>query len=657
MSLPGLVQPNLKKAAFRSSTRVGRLDDAPPPRWGAVPPAKYRSKYPALVKMEKRGLRNAFGNGEAGHSLPLVARRSIEVFPGVQSFDPTFLKYLRELSETLTKEIPVMLDDDKFTPNGVHTGFASLKCVANFGMNPMSYTPVDNREYRRELGLTPGYNPRQAAIVKELWRIAMEEIDITRINVPKLSQGGARRFTFDVQWKLAFAEWLMEPVRFEKVLDAIARDDWEVLANEYEILFITYIQKRGQVDAVGKERTVFDLEYALSGGVKGRSFPADKAVAIDGVQYPDFSAVRLRVIHAGPWAVNVFLQHIFTPVLRSLFRRFPKTFHVNTFSQIESTLEGWYVVGSDVSDYDRSMSHDAIDIPHEVMAEFWDPRLVHASKKLFYSPYYAKPLSVDGDRAEWVGDPTETGAAGQVFAGNRSGHGGTTVFAKLNKVADSLMVIDRFFPVLGRVREMLQWRLHIALINNGDDEEACFKDPGDRETYIKHRTDLKAGHYKVEIEDGHGFSGAVLERKGPTSYKCHARVLTSLTKSWVPERAIGGKHRPFWPIGFLDRGDNLTASSVGRAVWDIQRRTYERILAPKFGGYHDILRDAVAALPLNFGQYSSKDREVLEKPAKLHYKFVADKEIHPDIVNLVTSKIPEDHVYRFVKRYYTGVIH
>jgi len=116
----------------------------------------------------------------------------------------------------------------------------------------MSYTPVDNSEYRKELGLTPGYTDRQKAIMTELWKLAASHIVVAPVNVPKLSTGGMRRFSSDVQWKLAFAEWLFEPDNFERMLNAVASDDWLTLANDFETLYATYIQKRGQVDDVGK---------------------------------------------------------------------------------------------------------------------------------------------------------------------------------------------------------------------------------------------------------------------------------------------------------------------------------------------------------------------------------------------------------------------
>lgn len=642
-------------SAFRMSTASRQVKEELPPRWGRVGPKDYAKTYASLPKMSAAAdrLQTAFGNGAAGHNVPLISRRSLEVMPGVHSFDPLFLQFLRELSEALNAEFVPDLDNEGFTKSGVHTTFDRLRCPAGYFMNPMSYTAVDNSNYREELGLNAGYTPRQRQIAEEVWRLTWAEVEVTPVNVPKLSTGGARRFTFDVQWKLAFVEWLMVPDRFEKMLNAVQSADWQTLANEFETLYMTYIQKRGQVDTPGKQRMVFDLDYAISGGSRGEPYPADKKVVIDGRSYADFSAIRARVVHAGPWVINCFLQMIATSTMRSLFRRFPSTFHVNTAEEIKAVVEGKYIMCSDVTEYDRSMSRDSLSVPHYTMKETWDERLVAASWRLVTAPYYSKPLDIAGKRGTWVKDPTDWSQ--EVFAGNRSGHALTSLFAKVNKVIDTLFIIDHIYPVLGRCKEVLEGKMPIGMVNNGDDEIVWALTASDMERFRALRADLSKGHYVVNPEDGQGYSGLLLVKVGPTSYDPRPRIHTTFEKIWVPERSIGGRHRRYWPIGMMARIDNIMSTELGRRAWEIHMKVHRDVLAPHYGDLMQVLGRSVATMDLELDALTSVDKEVLDSPDKIHHKYAAD-EVSPDVLDKITSKVPIEVVGGFIEKYYSGVI-
>lgn len=644
-------------AEYRKSTASKKRKEQPISAWGLVRPKDYLATYPALPPVPKAEPHpHLFGNGAAGHNVPLISRRGLEMFPGVYSTDATFLGFLRKLSLELNAAFPVDTDNDGFTATGIHTTFDRLRCPAGWFQNPMSYTTVDNATYREELGLTPGYSARQKTIAENVWKIVCKEAVVASVNVPKLSTGGMRRFTHDVQWKLAFVEWLLDGNgmdRFERYLNAVDEGDWHTLANEFETVFATYIQKRGQVDSPDKVRKVFDLSYAVSGGEKGMILDADKRVQIDGVDYPDFSAIRARVVHAGPWVINCYLQMLATPLMRSLFARFPSTFHVNTKEEILTQVQGKHVMCSDVTEYDRSMSKDAIYIPHQVMKDYVDERVVKASWRLFTSPYYSKPLEIGGKKGVWVRDPTDWGS--EVFAGNRSGHAFTSLMAKVNKVIETLFIIDKIYPVVGRENDFLSGVMPMGMVNNGDDEIVWAVNQGDMDRFKQLRADLSLGHYVVTPEVGQGFSGLLLVRKGATTYEPSPRLQTPFEKMWVHERAIGGLHRQYWPIGFTVRIDTLMETENGRRAWEIHNRLYRDMMEPKYGSFIDALVAAVADMEFDMAALTHKDKEVITSPDKLHHKYTSD-EISPTVLDKVTSKIPEEEVARYLKRYYKGNI-
>lgn len=647
-----------RKAQFKQSTASAKLEVETPARWGAIKPKAYTDVYGQLAQVTRESaLKLAFSNGAASHGSPLISRSSLTTFPSVYSFDDAPLQFLRELVSVLNKELKVDTDEEGFTKSGIHTNFDRLKCPAGFYANPMSYVALDNTKYRsEELGLRNEFTPDEEAIATEVWDMVWKEATLSPVNVAKLSTGGMRRFTHDVQWKLAFAEWLFEADHFEKMLDAVDADDYLTLANEFETVYAMYLQKRGQVDSPDKVRRVIDLLYAITNGAKGKEGPTDKKVIFaDGRTYDDFSAIRARVVQAGPWTVNCFLQIVATCAMHSLFELFPSTFHVNTAAEIKAVIDGKHVFCSDVTEYDRSMPAGDIKRAHTVMAKYWDERIVKASWRLYSAPYYSKPLDIKGKGGTWVGDPTDW--TFELKAGNRSGHAFTSLVAKVNKVIETLCLINKIYPVKGHCRKFLEGRGPMGMINNGDDEVVWSYTKADLDRFKIIRADLSSGTYVVSPEVGQGFSGLLLCRDDSTSlvYRPTPKVHTTFEKLWVPERSIGGLHRRFWTIGVVDRISNITSTDVGRAAWEIHMDVYRRKMAPVYGDFLATVMREHSKIKFDVASLSYQDKEVLDEPGKLHYKFLAS-DISPGVLETVTSKIPTSAVEKILTKYYTGVI-
>lgn len=647
-----------QRSQYRSSTASKLTKVDVPAEWGKIKPAKYAEVYGSLKPVTDQTFHKlAFSNGSAGHGAPLISRSSVVTFPGVYSFDDAPLQFLRELVKELNAELKVSLDDDLFSRTGIHTTFDRLKCPAGFFANPMSYVAVDNTEYRaKELGLRNNTTEREKAIAMEVWHLVWSGAKITPVNVAKLSTGGMRRFTHDVQWKLAYAEWLFEPDNFERMLNAVHKRDYITLANSFEMVFGMYLQKRGQLDEPSKVRRVIDRDYAVSAGKTGIERPTDKKVVFaDGRKYDDFSAVRARVVQAGPWVINCFLQVVATCTMHSVFQLFPTTFHINTKEEIEDQVNGKYIFCSDVTEYDRSMPADDIKLAHDVMKEYWDERICEASWRLYCAPYYSKPLDVNGGTGAWVGDPTDWSF--ELKAGNRSGHAFTALIGKANKVIETLQIIDRLYPVLGHCKKFLEGRGPLGVIDNGDDEIVWSRTKSDLDAFKKLRSDLSVGKYVVKPEVGQGFSGLLLCRDSvdSTTYKPTPKVHTTFEKLWVPERSIGGLHRRFWTIGVIDRISNIMATDIGRAAWEIHMSVYRRMMAPLYGDFMAVVMREHSKIKFDVASLPQQDKEVLDDPDKLHYKYVST-DVSEKVLDIVTSKIPLTAVERIVKRYYTGVI-
>jgi len=310
-----------------------------------ITPDQYREKYKPLRSMAGTdGMKYAFGNGTANHNKPLVTRVPREVLTGIRSFDPRLRDFLIKLTNDLNENIKPDLDQSGFTRNGVHTTFDRLRTVSGYMSNPMSFTALDNTFYRESLGLKTQYTAVQKQIATNVWKILWSQYHPSAVKATRRSAGGPRRNTSDIEWKMDFASFVYESDNFERILNAVDKDDWLTLADQFEMLIAMYIQKRDQVDTPGKVRTVFSKEYALSNGKVGSPQAADKDVFIDSQKWEGFSATRTRVVFAGPWAVNCILSIMSTGTMKSMFERFPDTFHVNTAEEIKSVIDGKHIL-------------------------------------------------------------------------------------------------------------------------------------------------------------------------------------------------------------------------------------------------------------------------------------------------------------------------
>lgn len=646
-----------QRSAFRQSTREGR-DELDPAFYGINKVEDFRKNYPACKPLtDANFFEDAFGNGRAMHNVSLITRRPVEWWYGVQSFDPRALTFTRNLVKELNARLPVDLDEDGFSKHGVFANFDKLKTVAGYTMSKMSHPVMDNSDFRSQLGLRNQFTPREMVIATEMWTLVWKSLTLRPVNTSKISVSGMRQFTYDLQYKLDFAQYLIEGKHLERMLDAVDKNDYLTLSNEFDTIFALYIQKRVQVDSVGKERFVRDLKRAIMGGEEGTYTAADKHVDLPGGDWSDFSAGRARVVQAGPWTVNCILQMISTCHMYSLFDKYPSTFHVNTEEELKAECDGYHIWASDVSEYDSTMPWPMLQCALDTCREYWDPRMVKAAERLLLAPYYSRPLELTrpGEKRKgyWVGDPRDPES--KLKTGNRSGHAWTSLIAKVNKVIDTLVVCDKIFPVLGKVEMFLQGKMPIRFLNNGDDEVIIARDKRILDLFVQYRLDLNIGQYKVEAESGHGFSGRLMCRESRSSvvYTPTAKIHTAFEKWICPERSINTEHRKYPTIGMMDRITNLMRTDQGREAWSIAMSVWRTDMKPHFGDFNAVLSEQHAKINIDTSSYTSKEKELIDDPDKIHYKF-KDDEIREDVLKLVTSKIPLTTVETVVSQYYKG---
>lgn len=591
---------------------------------------------------------------------PLSDRHSLTVLPNMYSWDNDFLIGLRAMDEQLNSDPnlkPVMDQTTKMVgKDGIAEPF-NLKCVAGFGANPMSYVPCTNDALCETLKIPEGFRSEaDREIFDEFFEIIFSSWKPTSIKVPKLSTMGMPCLSIhDAAYKRDAAIFLYSNI--DKILRLVRARDFETLAVRYGMIFAYNNGKRSQVDTPGKVRLVFDLEYARTGGRSGKAFAADKSVSINGIDYPDFSATRERVVQGAPWALNCIIQSMAAGHMKAMFERFPGTFHHTDPQMIaDECAERGDATFSDVSEYDRSMRSFLIERMFDKMREVWDEGMVSIAEWLYFSAYYTRPVdaTAENPRGVWFGQPWDP-TIKQIHSGNRSGHAMTSFVAKTMKVFDSLCIINRItHDVRGNVRRYLEHTMPICLFNNGDDEGAAGS-PALINAYRNYRYDPenRYGYFSVKPENGQVFSGTMIRwTDGPP--QAIPRIGAALQKMYIPERAIGTTFRKNWPIGFFTRLKAIAEHPSGHYVEEVHNRVWRDIWEPRYGTLASMLATAVEQLDVNFEALSTVDREVLEDPDKLQWKYTEDDVSKTVLDKVVISILPED--LKWCHKFYNGLI-
>lgn len=583
-------------------------------------------------------------SGSSGIQRPLAAQERILVLPGISCFDRRLLSFQSELQDACDRIAEPDYDVDGFSRGAVADDF-NVKCVSGSMQSPASYKPLDNSLLREELGLrAPDESDlRMTALV---FSVLLSGFVPAAVNIPKRSSGGFRRFSHDAQWKYDYM--LNKLSRYDDFLKLLTRNDLTALANDFEVVYCTLTQRRTQIDRLGKKRYANDLEYALSGGRSGSRIELDVRARDENLRVIDgFVSKRVRVIDAGPWAINCDLQIVASGHLRYLFEAYPQVFHVNTEEALTTRLRGWHVCCFDVKEFDQSMPQAVLKLFFDQLRERWDSGVIDSAEKLAGAPYAFRPVA-PGERAGFVDNPLAPTRV--VTAGNRSGHAMTSLIAKVAKTADFFSVLSQMLRVTrGDIISILRGTHDTVLyLNNGDDEVVGFKDPA----LLKRYKDLihsKRGLYSSEVELGQGFSGHRLARtvdwRNTPTYSCLPRPNVVLQRLYCPERSIGSAMRRFWQIGVRERIHTLANSDVGAAVLDVHNQLYAKWLEPVAGSLHEILTQG-----RQFSAQNVYDALVLDDPNRLHYSVNPD-DVSPEVLDLITSRFPLSLCEGFVRKY------
>lgn len=608
----------------------------------------------------------AFSDQRVLHSAPLITRRPVTIIPGfgsgdrgVQSFDDTFLQFLRALVDGLSRDLPVDLDERGYVgPTGIHASFDRGKTVAGFTMDQMSLAPIDNAAFVASLGLPSDFrSERHEKIFDALMDRVFGSWRLSSVKTAKLSTSGAPVWLSNARYKRDHALFLL--ANSEEIRRLWSQGSLVQLAARAKVVFMMNAGRRDQVDSVGKERLVFPLDYALSGGTRGEPVPANKRVIIEGKEYPDFSATRARLFHGAPYASNLYPQIIATGTLHALFQNYAQTFHCTDVPAMAAGIgSDEEVVCSDATEYDRSMATFLIRRMFEKAREYWDVDWIDWAEHLAFCAYFSRPVSLREGTPEakpnLIGDIYSK--KDQIFRGNPSGHAWTSLIAKVMMVFDFLATADDLtHNVLERMDDYLSHRMPLKTHNNGDD--GMYR--GERgliRAYAAYRFgETNPGYFVLKPEEGHVWSGYIMAPKPGGGYTAFHRANTTIEKLFCPERSAGGNFRPRFTIGMLQRlnvGDHPKHDLIIEHI----SRAWRDIAAPVYGDLMEMINLHHERLSLDMEALTPIDRIVLDDPTKLYHEYTED-DVSPSVLSMIFEKaLTTEEVLPFAERYYRGSI-
>lgn len=600
---------------------------------------------------------------------PMTHQNGNFQIPNERSITPGYLKFLDIAYVLYKRDLKVSLDDDDYVgETGIHASHESMRTPPGYGMKQVTYLPVDNAAKCSELGLPSTWlRERDRQIYRELFRKVLSSWHVIDLKVAKNSKSGLPWLEYEVEKKIGMIRTILANERnFNIVLDGVLKKSLERLFKDlrYVIAFVHNV--RWQVDKIGKQRMIADLEYALSGGKRGKLYPSDKRVVIGGVEYPEFSACRLRLIQGLSLLPAAMEQIKFSGHMKHMFVRYPKTWHHRDVNEILSRLKtDEEIEAGDVSDYDSTAHWFMFEEFLSVMAEFYSPGEVEHTRMSLQAPYVTPPVEQGGTRV-WVGNPT-IAADFKLRAGIRSGHPSVSCLGKLFKTAETLCIFDRMnHDVLEKMDEYLDWKRDLKIANSGDDEWDIMPIHRLKEySVLRYGVDGKgtghSGYFKVEREVGKGLTGKIVTRRNKDNRTRRAipKISSRFQKTYQNERGVDSLLRKRWPIGYYARRVLYKENPACRVAEQIDDYAWKKSgLEAKHGTVDSIVTREFKMMVAQGGAIpeTESDYLVVAQPDLIHYA-VDESDLSQGILDSLCTKVKHDEWLSTFSKHYGGIIY
>jgi hypothetical protein len=401
---------------------------------------------------------------------------------------------------------------------------------------------------------------------------------------------------------------------------------------------------------VSKDRYIWDLDYALSGGARGKIWKADKRINTKDFHIKGHFRMRKRVVFGTAGWLNYFLNAIFNGFREHYLHEYEFTWKHRTADQIQDKIARYkHFIGFDVHQYDSTFAPFMFDRWEDNLRNYVRDDVVDLIHYGLHSPFYQPNVKVGGSEKLQIGDPLNPEHF-KFNYGLPSGIPPNPDLGKLMMTFALLVRLDReFHDVLEVGIDSILKGKHplYAILNMGDDSIILLNDT---QIASKIKSDINddvdpAPYFKMEKEKSISFLGNVFYHDAKGEIRL-APNLTSMFANWfVPEVGTTHRRRRYWAIGWEERNAYYMQAPGFSDAWEILLREFH----DAFGLHPDIYakRGKELAGDPQLNLMSDLERLVLDDPSKLHYR-ISPNEISQELREAVLTTLDDSLVQEFI---------
>lgn len=590
---------------------------------------------------------------------------SVEMFPGIRSLDPKYLRLTEEVA-TFSEKWSIDIDDHGLAGSSAITSdFRAVLTVTGVPMSPVTIPVVSNKSLREEYALADRFlTERHERIFNALfdamfgfWRSAA---------VPLRKEGSTTfpMFTRDMAVKKLYLMNFLKNQR--KITELFLKGNLKQLYKEYGVLAAYYIGVRTQSDKVllengtykSKDREVSSLEYALTGGRSGKRGVADKRVFWNGQLIANHFAGRRRTVYGLSGSMNYGLSAIFQGFREYYLKEYAFTWKHKGHTDTERKLSRFKdFIGFDVKQHDQFVAPWLVDRIFDRLSLYVNEQICELMRLAYRAPMFQPSPWVGGERAGfWIGDPFDLSTFTN-DVGLPSGIAMNPDIGKLGMTWVYLCVIDDYFKdVLEFGIEHILKGLHpsYAILNMSDDTVIATNS----ETFLPHLRAMQdegsplSPYMVLEKEEGIAFLGGIaLKRHGEV---CVVPNIVSFVVNFLAaEHGIRASARGDWAMGWIERQRYYSAAPLFEEV----RAMTAEAIKKHLGFDIDLLaRQTLAGQKIPPPEaYTEADRLVMINPDAMFYK-VDINDLSPFFLDQLVAVVPAEEVYPYIRPLITGAI-
>lgn len=644
-----------------------------------------------------------FQTGNARKARDRVFTESpIEIIDNHWATDPDTIKFKDKFSREATGRFPESVDSEgRPYGNSVRGNFYEMRHVNGFPMKQATWPLVDNTALRESSGLVNKFTAHwHEKVYRSFIRLFFKDLVIQPLKWRSGSSTAVPEFTTSDSRKAVMAKEAMADAQFAGQMMIDGRHDLAFtvhgIGGAYYVVYRSQSTDGVSIDENGhvhlKDRKVADIAYALTSGRMGKQFVSDKSTTgiVDQFGKPikvaeGFGRERRRTAQAIPGKMGFTLMPIAQAVRKCMYKKAAFSFHHGSRGTMQQSLRDWdYTIAVDVSDHDIKWFAFILDSWKEELLNLgyqdWWVEIFMTSMKL---PVYVSSPA-EGQGGVLLGDWRQPTLNPGLPSGNPltdiCGAGGmapTYFIIQVEHTAQehldflktaSQSEVDGFFL------RYLRGELHYSCKSKGDDALMLWRSgPGlEKAKQLKQKMLKKepvSEYMEISYEHGEAFLGSLLLYDNTmelSSVTLTGNILSAGRNLWSPEYGVESQKkdrstckRPYPGLAWGSMSEVYGTIPIYGEYLELMEHVYYSVYRESHSAFRSklfqrdekrlaqALSSSTVHRELGFSDLSFAEKEVLNDPAKIHYRYTQD-DVRPEVLAIITHGLDTQQVEDYV---------